>query len=196
MNGYLANLRPFERRLVVGVGVVVFIVLNFAFVFPHFSDWSATQIRLSKAQGTLAKFEAEIGQAEHYKKLVKQLEGESSAVLPENRAGEFSQAVNNQAGMSHVNIVNFGRMTEKTTPYFIEKSLPLNLQSKEDELVDFLYKLGVGDSQIRVLGLSLRPDQPRQNLGANLTLVESFQKSVPSKPSLPVKGNAANSKTK
>jgi hypothetical protein len=194
MKGYLDNLRPFERRLVVGVGVVVFVVLNFAFVFPHFSDWGATQARLAKAQGTLAKFDAEIAQKDHYEKLANAIQGKSSGVLPEDRAGEFSQTVNNQAGASHVNIVNFGRMSEKTTAYFVEKSLALNLQAKEDALVDFLYKVSAGDSPIGVLGLSLRPDQPRQNLGAGLTLVESFQKT--SRPSPAAKGSASTSKTK
>ena len=40
MTSYLdrLNLRPFEKRLVVGVGAVLFVVLNAWFVFPHFSD--------------------------------------------------------------------------------------------------------------------------------------------------------------
>ena len=196
MSGYLANLRPFERRLVVGVGVVVFVVLNFAFVFPYFSAWGKTEERLAKAQATLATFNTEIAHVGDIERKVRELEGKGSAVLPEDRAGEFSQAVNNQAGASHVNIVNFGRMTEKTTTFFVEKNLPLNLQAKEDELVDFLFKLGNGESSIRVLGLSLRPDPPRYNLGANLTLVESFQKKVASKPAPGVKTTAANSKSK
>ena len=32
------DLRPGERRLVVGVGIVVFIVLNLLFVFPNFGE--------------------------------------------------------------------------------------------------------------------------------------------------------------
>ena len=42
MTSYLdrLNLRPFEKRLVVGVGAVLFVVLNAWFVVPHFSDLS------------------------------------------------------------------------------------------------------------------------------------------------------------
>ena len=40
MKKYLSQLRPLERRLVVGVAVVLLIVLNWAFIWPHFSDWS------------------------------------------------------------------------------------------------------------------------------------------------------------
>ncbi len=47
MKKYFAQLRPLERRLVVGVAVVLFIVLNWVFIWPHFSDWSD----LSSRQG-------------------------------------------------------------------------------------------------------------------------------------------------
>ena len=49
-------------------------------------------------------------------------------------------------------------------------------QSGEKPLVDFLYNLGSGNSLIRVRGLSLRPDPPRQLLAANITLIASYQK--------------------
>ena len=39
MKKYFAQLRPLERRLVVGVAVVLLIVLNAAFIWPHFADW-------------------------------------------------------------------------------------------------------------------------------------------------------------
>ena len=47
MSSYLdrLNLRPFEKRLVVGVGVVLFIVVNAVFVVPHFSDLSQARER-------------------------------------------------------------------------------------------------------------------------------------------------------
>ena len=39
MKKYFAQLRPLERRLVVGVAVVFVIVLNAVFIWPHFKDW-------------------------------------------------------------------------------------------------------------------------------------------------------------
>ena len=39
------NLRPFEKRLVVVVAVVVFLVINAWIVFPHFSDLGKVQQR-------------------------------------------------------------------------------------------------------------------------------------------------------
>ena len=40
MKKFFAHLRPLERRLAVGVVVVLILVLNFVFIWPHFSDWS------------------------------------------------------------------------------------------------------------------------------------------------------------
>jgi type II secretory pathway component PulM len=34
MSSYLDNLRPAEKRLVVGVAALVFLVVNYVFVFP------------------------------------------------------------------------------------------------------------------------------------------------------------------
>ena len=39
MKTYLDNLRPLEKRVVVGVAVMAFVVFNLWFVVPHFSDW-------------------------------------------------------------------------------------------------------------------------------------------------------------
>ena len=50
MKKYFSQLRPMERRLVVGVAVVVFLVLNAVFVWPHRSDWSDLSARLDKAR--------------------------------------------------------------------------------------------------------------------------------------------------
>ena len=39
------NLRPNERRLVIIVLIVVFIILNFIFVWPRFGDWGKIKAR-------------------------------------------------------------------------------------------------------------------------------------------------------
>ena len=68
MTGYLdrLNLRPFEKRLVVGVGAVLFVVLNAWFVFPHFSDLSQARDRRAEALKKLDRWQAEIDQAPKY----------------------------------------------------------------------------------------------------------------------------------
>jgi len=42
---YFMQLRPLERRLAVGVLVVLFLALNYVFVWPHFSDFGKLRQR-------------------------------------------------------------------------------------------------------------------------------------------------------
>ncbi len=69
------------------------------------------------------------------------------------------------------------------------------MDGTEKELVEFLYNLGASNSLIRVHGLAVRPDPPRQRLSAEVTLVASYQKAAP-KPAAPAsKPDAKGSKT-
>jgi len=65
------NLRPFEKRLVVGVGVVLFNVLNAVFVWPHFKDWGDTRDRLEGERGLLEKYHTAIAQKGEFARKVK-----------------------------------------------------------------------------------------------------------------------------
>jgi outer membrane protein OmpA-like peptidoglycan-associated protein len=57
------NLRPQERRILVVVGLIIFIVLNFLLVTPLFGQLDAAEGQLDKSKRTLAKYESEIAQA-------------------------------------------------------------------------------------------------------------------------------------
>lgn len=176
MSAYLDNLRPFEKRVVFGVAVLLFIVLNFWFVFPRFSDLSNTKIRRREAEQKLANYQAEIRQIPVYERQVKELESENLGVPPEEQAIQFSRAIQSQQAQSGVNIISTGKQTTRTNQFFLEISQTINVQAREEQLVNFLYSLGSGNSLIRVRELSLKADQPRHQLNANVTLVASFQK--------------------
>jgi hypothetical protein len=81
-----------------------------------------------------------------------------------------------QAAASGVSIQNNTQGQVKTNQFFVEQARALTVTAGESELVDFLYRLGTGDSLVRVRGLALRPDPPRHALSANLTLVASYKK--------------------
>jgi hypothetical protein len=79
-----------------------------------------------------------------------------------------------------VSLSSFTRVTQRTNnQFFLEQSQTVTTTAKEQELVDFLYNLGSSNSLIRVRDLGLRPDQPRQQLNANIKLVASYQKNLP-----------------
>ena len=192
MKKYFAHLRPLERRLAVGVVVVLILVLNFVFIWPHFSDWSQLKTRLKNAQATLASYQATIAQATNYQEQVKSLEGQGEFVAPEDQAINFMRTIQAQAEASGVGRPNYSRSTMHTNDaFFIEQVQNINVVATDQQLVDFLYKLGSGASMIRVRDLELQPDGPRLHLNANIRLVASYQKN----PAAPVRAAApANSK--
>jgi type II secretory pathway component PulM len=176
MKGYWQNLRPFEKRVVATVGALFFIVLNFLFVFPHFSDLNAMHYRMDEAQRKLAKFQTEIAQTNMYVTALNQMQADAQDVASEDQDFQFANEINTQVLKSGVH-QNQGSTTKtQTNQFFLEKSQSINVQGPEQQLVDFLYQLGAGKSQIRVRDLSLQPDGSRQQLVAGVKLVASYQK--------------------
>ena len=104
------------------------------------------------------------------------MQKEGLDVAAEEQSFQFANAINAQAGQSSVSLVSNGKINTQTNQFFLEKTQSISVQSGEDELVDFLYNLGGGNSLIRVRDLTVRPDPPRQRLVANVTLVASYQK--------------------
>ena len=184
------NLRPAERRLVVGVAVVLFIVLNAILVWPHFSltfhpnsvlflrvhfkDWDQMQTRFSDAQQKLAAYQAQVHQTDDYKKRVQTLEGSSGAGLAEDQDIQLLRTIQMHAVESGVKIIQTPRPTTQTNEFFLEQVQSLSVQAGEEQLVNFLHNLGSGNSMVRVRELSLRPDPPRLQLAGTIRLVASF----------------------
>ena len=168
MKKYFDHLRPTERRLVVGVLVIVFLVMNAWFVWPHFSDWGDLRGRAATAE----KPELE--------KQVKQFESEGQFVAAEDQGINFLRTIQTQSQASGIGMVNPSRQITRTNDiFFIEQVQNVAVTATDAELVDFLYQLGSGASMIRVRDLELQTDQPRQHLVANIKLVANYQKNPP-----------------
>ena len=191
MKKFFAQLRPLERRLAVGVLVVFALVLNWWFIWPHFSDWSNLHRRLEEAQQKLKLYQTTISQTSNYEAQVKGFESQGEFVATEDMSVNFLRTIQSQALASGVGIVNPGRpITRTNDAFFVEQIQNINVTATDDQLVDFLYKLGSDVSMIRVLDLELQPDGPRQKLNANIKLVASYQRSAPAN----LKSTTANAK--
>lgn len=180
-----AGLRPFEKRLVVVVGLVLFVVLNFLFVFPHFNDWGKVQFRKDKARRMLQQYENEVRQIPRFQGLIRQLGAENANVPVEEQNLHFANTRERVAAQAGVNISNASKVTTRTNQFFLELTQTINLVCRENQLVDFLYNLGSGNSLIRVRELGLKPDPTGQNLSASVTLAASYQKKSPVKAASP-----------
>jgi Tfp pilus assembly protein PilO len=176
------NLRPFEKRLVVGVAVVLFIVLNFWFVVPHFSDLGQAQRERADALEKIRRWQVAINQMPGYQRQVKAMASEGQDVPAEDQQNQFSRAIQMQQAQSGVNVTGTSKQTVRTNQFFLELTQQISVQSPEAQLVDFLYNLGSGNSLIRVRDLALKPDAPRHQLSGTVKLVASYQKNPPKKP--------------
>ena len=179
MKKYFAQLRPLERRLAIGVLVVLVLVLNYVFIWPHFSDWGSLSRRGEDAQRKLKLYQATIAQQSTYEAQVKSLQSAGEFVAPEDQSVNMMRTIQSQSTQSGVGIINTSRqMTRTNDAFFVEQIQNIVVLANDRQLVDFLYKLGSGASAIRVRDLELQPDAPRQNLNANIRLVASYQKNA------------------
>jgi len=182
MNAYLARLNPAERRFVIGVALLFFVVINLVWVKPHFSDWGNLKNRLGDARGKLARYETTIRQSSGLQAQVDKMQSEGAEVPPEDQAVQFLRTIQGQAAQSGVGFTGSSRPSTSTNEFFLEQVQTITVVSGEKELVDFLYNLGSGNSLTRVRALSLRPDANRNQLGGSITLIASYQKNLPVRP--------------
>lgn len=176
MKKYFAQLRPLERRLAVAVLVALFLVFNYVFIWPHFSDWSRLRYSMEDTRGKLALYQTTIAESAKYEKLVKKMEGQGGSVAPEDQAINFIRTIQSQSARSGVGILNMSRQMTRTNAFFVELAQSITISADDRALVDFLYKLGSDASMIRVSDLELQPDPPRQRLNASIRLIASYQK--------------------
>jgi hypothetical protein len=173
---YFSRLNPAERRFVVIVGLLFFVVINLFWVWPHFSDWSNLRVELEGTRTTQFNREKVIRDFKRIEPELKKLQ-EKGNVPSEDQATEFLNTIHMQSMQSGMGTINFVRQTTRTNDqFFLERIQAVSVVTGEKQLVDFLLNLS-SNQLIRVSSLSAHPSDPnRQQLSANITLVASYQK--------------------
>ncbi len=180
MNSFLdkLNLRPQERRIVVGVAVLVFVVLNLLFVMPHLSDLGKTELALDRARRSLQTYETEIAKTSITKDRLKSLQGTGSEVL--NEELQLQRIVQTEATTSGLMVNRYDPRPRvsisKTNQFFEDQFLTIDFNSDGKSLVDFLSNLALGNSMIRVREMNIKPDTSQTRLVGSLLFVASYQK--------------------
>jgi hypothetical protein len=174
------NLRPLERRILVGTLTIVLAVVNAVFIWPHHKDWRILLDDWDKAQQTLGAYQAEVNRVPQYQARLAKLEGAGSGVLAAEQALHLELTVRNQALQSKVTMNSFRPVppsaASSTNAFFDETAAVVTVTTGDTELVDFLLALGTGNSMVRVRDMELHPDPSQFRLAGNITLVASYQK--------------------
>ena len=195
------NLQPQERRLVVAVGLVVFGVLNYLFIWPRFGDWKKLKKQQITLEDNITRYQRLIDKVTTLKKDLNRLESQGEKVATEAQALVLQDNVYSQASLSGVQVSSYTPMRSsatRTNQFFEEQSGTISFTSGEQELVDFLYSLSSGNSLIRVLSMTLQPDRDHLKLGGTITFAASYQRSGSPKttaaPATPTRTNAPAAK--
>lgn len=178
------NLRPQEKRILVGVGFLVFVVLNWMFVRPLFGQWAAGQKDLDAARNTQTKYQTEIAKAPTYKALEENLRKAGNEVL--NEELQLQRVVVEQyaaaAGIIPTRINSAARPTGgKTNQFFEDQTLTVDFSTFSTNFVEWLVGLATGDNMIRVQEMNLKPDANLQRLSGSILFVASYQKKAPAR---------------
>lgn len=176
MKQYWESLRPSERRGLMVGAFVVFLVLNYFFVWPHRHDWARDEKRGENAKSKIDTYEKEISKKRVYEAKLRELQADGSQVVPEDQAIDFVHFYSSRLLNNHVLLLNGGTLTTRTNAFFMEQQLGISVQADETNLVNFLYSLAAGNSMVRVRSMSLHPNPDHHELNANITMVASYQK--------------------
>ena len=151
MKKYFDHLRPMERRLVIGVGVVLFLVLNSWLVWPHFSDWGDLSRRQSTAQAKLALYQDAVSRIPKLQAQVGTFATAGDFVALEDQSIDLMRNIQSQASACGVGIHDYSRLTTRTNDaFYVEQVQNISVIAPDEQLVNFLYRLGTGAYMIRV----------------------------------------------
>jgi Tfp pilus assembly protein PilO len=184
VNNFLSQLglTAQERRIVVGIFMVVFVVLNYLFVWPSFGDWGKFNKQLETMRSQIEKDNDYIKQdyaTNGWKQQVaflSQREGSSVMENPIDAQVQLQNTIRAQERKTGVYVESMHPGSVKSDEFFEEQSTAISLECQEPQLVGFLYHMGMDPAMIRVAVLNLKPDANRYRLKVSLTLTANYAK--------------------
>jgi hypothetical protein len=190
MNDFLnqLNLTAQERRILGAITLVVIIVLNLLFVWPHFGEWSKINAQLQTDKKTIAdEYAAILQDRDPTNGLHKQVDklahlaNSTGIENPQDPQVQLQTTIRAQERKTGVYVQDFNPGAIRTNNiYFEEHSTTISVESQETNLVSFLYNMGNDPAMIRVTRLDLKPaDANRYKLKASMTLSANYAKKKP-----------------
>lgn len=191
MTGFIdrLQLRPQERRIVVAGAIVLFLLLNLWFVWPHFGSLSQHQSKRLANEKTLQQYQQETGRTNDYLARLTELEKEGSGILDADSANTVQRALT-ALGQANGMALPFNPVPltarTRTNEYFEQITFSANLPpTLPNPLVTLLTSIASNNIVMRVRELDLKPsDASRTKLSGSLKVVASFPKKTVTRPSV------------
>jgi hypothetical protein len=171
------NLRPGERRLIVLVAIVTFVVLNFWFVWPHRNDWRQSVAELEASRTLLEEYETTAGELN----LTSQKLSSSGAsnLMADHESVHLLRTIQGLTAEHEVNVNRYEPQTESplgTNGLFVEITLPIQfVNTRDTNLVNFLVAVSEDESLIRVRDFRVQPNRDLSGLAGRMSLVASYR---------------------
>jgi len=169
------QLRPSERRWVIIIGCIVFLVLNYFMVWPKFKQWKVNSKHIADARATIQKCQPEIAKEATYQKALATYESSGTKIPEADQVLNFQTFYQGRAVENGIQIQSDAIRPPRTNDFSVDQQTTLEVVGGEKNLVGFLYSLGSSASQMRVREMSLHAVEPnRYQLHASLTIVASY----------------------
>jgi len=186
------KLTPSERRLVVVIGAVVFLVVNYWLVWPRFGDFAALSHEIETLDQKREQYEKEVARRPAYDALLRKLQAAGSVLPAGEERIQFRSDMERLAREVGIAVPRWGEVLPErgvgtaTNAFFESISLSMSqISGAEEQFVEFLHRVGSSNSTIRVKELTLAPGnydpraQGKTNLVGTVKLVASVQKAAP-----------------
>jgi len=171
------NMSAAERRLVMSVVVALMVALAWM-AFTNIDDPGKTSAKIVTAEKNIDKFQEEIDKDDGYKRRIAELEGMNSAVENRNQEVDLTYRVTRLKSQSGLNIHDMKSPRSDPGDFFVEQSMRIFFNGKEEQVVNFLRMLGSDeDSLMRISRFEISPDRASPSkLTGSATVIASYQK--------------------
>ena len=177
------NLNVFERRLIIGVFLGIFLVLNLMFVGPKFREWGEVRARQESAQQKIRIYQTVLSKRDGLEKQLEKLDKSGMKVLPKERASKLFELIQQKLRKSNLPVTalqrnrrspqagNLGQPKEK---FFEQETYSLNVNANYKQLRDFLVAIG-SDEDLMIHVGRLHLESAGHQLNCKITLVANYQ---------------------
>lgn len=177
------NLNAFERRLIIGVFLGIFFVVNLMLVGPKFREWGEVRERRESAQRKLRIYQTVLNKRADLEKRLEKLDKSGLKVLPEERTSQLFELIQQKLRESNLPVTALqrnrslsrsGNLRQSKEKFFEQETYSLNVNANYKQLRDFLVAIG-SDEDLMIHVGRLHLASAGHQLNCKITLVANYQ---------------------